>query len=105
VCFHSSGFGQLAEVLSFASPKESTQRKGDHSSLACGSPRGDVILRVGLIRLPCLKQALLEHPVLVTRKITPPLGSSEGDLGAAQELRLRCGFLLGSDAFNLDVCW
>jgi len=64
----SFGFVQLDESLSFAPPKESNQRKGGHSSLAFGFPRVDVIYRVGLIRHPCLKQPLLEHPVLVTRK-------------------------------------
>jgi len=86
--FEGSGFAQLDEVLSFASPKESTQRKGDPTSLACGFPRVGMIYRDGLIRHPCFKQALLEHPVLVTRKITPPLGSSEGELGASRGLVL-----------------
>jgi len=81
-CFDVSGFVQLDESLFLQQPKKSNQKKGRHSSLAFGFPRVDVICRVGLIRHPCLKQALLEHPVLVTRKITPTLGSSEGVSGA-----------------------
>jgi len=93
-CFDVSGFAQLGEVLSFASPRESTQRKGDHSSLAFGFPRSGVTCRVNLIRHPCLKQALLEHPVLITRKITPPLGSSEG--GCLVPLLVGC--------YNVERC-
>jgi len=89
VGFDGFGFVQLDEVLFLQQPKKSNQKKGRHSSLAYGFPHGDMIYRVGLIRHPCLKQALLEHPVLVTRKITPPLGSSEGGMGAAQGFRLR----------------
>jgi len=73
-------FAQLAEVLSFASPKESTQRKGDHSSLAFGFPHGDMIFRAGSIRYPWLKRTLGTHPVRLTQKITPQLGSSEGGM-------------------------
>jgi len=52
---------------------------------ALRAPRSGVIVRAGSLfikqeGLPCLKQALLEHPVLITRKITPPLGRSEGEI-------------------------
>jgi len=66
----------------FCFAKRKYPKKRRPSSLAYGFPRVGAICKVGLIRRPCLKQTLLEHPVLGTRKITSPLGSSEGEVGA-----------------------
>jgi len=84
----SSGFAQLGEALFLQQLKKSTQKKSRHSSLAFGFPPVDMIYRASLIRHPCLKQAFRAHPVRSLRKITPPLSSSEGELGASREFVL-----------------
>jgi len=70
------GFGQLAELLISASPEISNQQRGDPTSLK--TPRSGAIFRVGSIRRPASGEPCLHIPVQTTRKITPPLGSSEG---------------------------
>jgi len=41
-----------------------------------------VIFRVGSMRRPALGEPFAHIPVRSPRKITPPLGSSEGEVGA-----------------------
>ena len=71
------GFVQLDELLSFAPPKESNQRKGGPTSLK--TPHSGAIFRVGSMRRPALGEPFAHIPVRSTRNITPPLGSEEGE--------------------------
>jgi len=95
-----SGFGQLAEVLSFASPNESTQRKGDPPhwpTSATHRPTGASCrcdlsgwLPLYLYQKggrPASDEPFAHIRVRSHRKITPPLGSSEGKVGATAKLR------------------
>jgi len=67
-----------ANSFSFQQQKENgTKRKCRPASLK--APRSGVICRAGSMRRPALNEPLAHIPVRSTRKITPPLGSEEGE--------------------------
>ncbi|WP_446808693.1 hypothetical protein ACH50O_15635 [Methylomonas sp. 2BW1-5-20] len=73
-----SGFGPTAEILSFASPKESIQRKGDPD--AAYSLRSSLLNGVAERGFQPLRQraASMPHPFGLIRSKAPVLGAAYG---------------------------
>jgi hypothetical protein len=96
-------FSPLGELLSFASPKESNQRKGDPTSLPCGFPigraragaqsaalKGNTPLNHHRVKpLSDQAQVLAVKPLVCRREAQPP----EGKRGWVSELRSRARFV------------
>lgn len=92
---HRLRFSPVGELLSFASPKESNQRKGDPTSLPCGSPiwrvrPGAPPTRPGKAHKTCLAAELGHGSALF-----PPAHAKSAALQGtkANRLRLPCPYI------------